>query len=426
MAALTKLLEAAPRYVGLLKSQYWPAERLNLYREERIKSTLAAAAKIPFYAERLGKAPGAEDFPRLPILRRCDVDALYSSVRVIYPAGTPFTHAASSGTSGPRAEFLFDRSHQRGRNAARVRYLRANGWNPVQRSVWLAGAGFLNPNYNDGYEDRQFASRILVGVRFLAISEEFSKLAAEMAKIDPLYIYSYPSVLDGILRVFEERRLQLRSLRRVFCGGEVLDDSVRERARRVLEVDISENYGSTEAFIAWQCRAGNHHLNAEHVVVELVDEDGRQVAAGQIGRVLVTTLENYLMPLVRYEIGDYAVAAEGRCPCGRTLPLIGRVIGRGMNLFRRIDGTLLSTWDLVNTLLEIAAIKLFQIVQTAFDRMLIKYVADTELEREVESKIRSEFTTYVGTGMRIDFERLSRISRTPGGKYMVTLSQVSG
>ena len=96
-----------------------------------------------------------------------------------------------------------------------------------------------------------------------------------------------------------------------------------------------------------------------------------------------------------------------------------------MNLFRRIDGTLLSTWDLVNTLLAITGIKLFQIVQTAFDHILIKYVADAQLEPTVEGKIRSEFTTYVGTGMRIDFEHLSQILRMPGGKYMVTLSQVA-
>ena len=368
---------------------------------------------------------GVGDFSRLSILRRSDIGSLQSSVRSLHPPRTYFTHATSSGTSGERADFLFDRSHQRGRNAARARYLLANGWNPLQRNVWLAGAGFLNPDYQGEYEDRQFVSRILIGVRFLAISEELPKLAAEIAKIDPLYIYCYPSVLDGILRILEEQRLRMRSLRRVFCGGEVLDDPVRERARRVLEVDISENYGSTEAFIAWQCKAGNHHLNAEHVVVELVDESGRQVPAGEIGRVLVTTLENCLMPLVRYEIGDYAVAAAGRCPCGRTLPLIGRVIGRGMNLFRRIDGTLLSTWDLVNTLLAITGIKLFQIIQTAFDHILIKYVADAQLDPTVEGKIRSEFTTYVGTGMRIDFERLSQISRMPGGKYMVTLSQVA-
>ena len=135
MSAFGKLLEAAPRYVALLQSQYWPAERLAAYREERLKKTLAAALKIPFYADRLAANPRVEDFTQLPTLRRADVGLLHRSVGSLHPPGSRFACAASSGTSGARAEFIFDRSHQRGRHAARARYLRANGWNPIQRSV---------------------------------------------------------------------------------------------------------------------------------------------------------------------------------------------------------------------------------------------------------------------------------------------------
>jgi phenylacetate-coenzyme A ligase PaaK-like adenylate-forming protein len=97
---------------------------------------------------------------------------------------------------------------------------------------------------------------------------------------------------------------------------------------------IRDNYGSTEGFIAWQCPACSYHINAEHVAVEIVDERGIPVGPGQMGRILITTLENRLMPLVRYEIGDYAIASNDLCSCGRTLPVLGKVIGRGINLFR--------------------------------------------------------------------------------------------
>jgi phenylacetate-coenzyme A ligase PaaK-like adenylate-forming protein len=425
MGALAKLVQAAPRYLELLNSQYWSAEKLNSYREQHLRRTLALAAKIPFYLDRLGSAPRAEDFSRFPILRRRDVDSLCRSVRSVHPAGPPFAHAASTGTSGPRADFLFDRSHQRGRYAARARYLRANGWNPIQRSVWLAGAGFLNPSPSDDYEDMQFVSRVLVGVRFLANSTDFLRLATAIAEIDPLFIYVYPSVLDGLLRAIDRQRLRLPSLRRVFCGAEVLDESVRDRARRQLGVDIRENYGSTEAFIAWHCPAGNYHQNAEHVFVELLDDEGHEAAPGHMGRVVLTTLENGLMPLLRYEIGDYAIAAEGVCKCGRTLPLMGRVVGRGMNLFRDLQGRLFTTWDLVNVFVDLSNIDLFQIVQTDLDRILVKYVADAEIGQGNEHKIRAELIPYLDPKVRIDFERVTDIPRMPGGKFMVTLSEVT-
>ena len=424
MSAFVTLLETAPRYAQLLRSQYWRTEQLHAYQEERLKKTLAAAAKIPFYAERFGDAACLDGFRRLPILRRADVDLLNRSARSLYPPASRIPSASSSGTSGARAEYIFDRSHQRGRYAARVRYLRSNGWNPIERTVWLASWGFLNsPELADA--DRQFVSRLLIGVKFLVNSIALPELAEAIVGLNPVFLYLYPSILDGLLRTFGSKRPKLPSLRRIFCGSEVLDPSLRDRTRNQLGVPIVENYGTTEAFIAWQCPAGSYHLNAEHILVELVDEAGHAVPPGQMGRVLLTTLEDYFMPLIRYEIGDYAIAADGACSCGRTLPLIGQIAGRGMNLFRTADGNLITTWELVNILKRLPNIATFQIVQKSLDHILIKYVAQTPIGPGAESKIRSGFVPYLGPGVSIEFERVSEIPRTPGGKFMVTLSEVS-
>jgi hypothetical protein len=124
----------------------------------------------------------------------------------------------------------------------------------------------------------------------------------------------------ALMDALQQTGVRLRSLQRIFTGSEVLDDHVRIRARSLLGVDISDNYGSTEAFIAWQCPSAKYHINSEHVFMEIVDEQGAPTPAGEMGRVLVTTLQNNLMPLVRYEIGDYAVAGVEQCRCGRTPP----------------------------------------------------------------------------------------------------------
>ncbi len=136
MAVLAKLVAAAPRYVALLRSQCWTAEQFRSYTEARLEKVLAAAAKIPFYRERFGRSMRIGDFSALPTLRRADVLELNASVRSVYLAGMRLLADSSSGSTGLPVEFLFDNSHQRGRNAARARYLRANGWNPLQRTVW--------------------------------------------------------------------------------------------------------------------------------------------------------------------------------------------------------------------------------------------------------------------------------------------------
>ncbi len=200
---------------------------------------------------------------------------------------------------------------------------------------------------------------------------------------------------------------------------------MRDRTRHQLGVEIADNYGSTEAFIAWQCPHGSYHLNAEHVLIEIVDGAGRQVAAGETGKVLITTLENYLMPLVRYEIGDYAVASDGACSCGRTLPLIGKVLGRSMNLFRMADRSMLAGWNLLNAIRSFPGPTQLQIVQKAADYIVVRYVAEQPLAPEAEAAMRTALTRVTGPAVSFGFERVASIARAPSGKFVVALSEVS-
>ncbi len=424
MSAIGTVIEAAPRYAALLRSQYWKPEQLDSYRERHLAKTLRAAAQIRFYAERLGGAPRVEDLHRLPVLQRSDIAALSRSLRSLYPVDTRYIRSRSSGTSGDAVELLFDRSHQRGRYAARIRYLRSDGWNPLARTAWFNSSRFMAGNSDSA--DAAFArSRLIrVGLTFISNSTPFHEQVRILAKLKPAFLYVYPNDLDGMLSALEESGQTLPSLRRIFSGGEVVTDSLRDRVRRRLGLETFDNYGSTEAFMAWQCPTGSYHINAEHVFLEVVDEAGRQVAPGQHGRVLVTTLENYLMPLVRYEIGDYAIATEGNCSCGRTLPLFGQVLGRQMNLLRTVDGSLTSGWPLVNILRDVPELRLFQIVQRSVDQISVRYVAEQPMGAQAETRIRTGFSGLLGDRAAVGFERVPQIARTAGGKFMLTLSEV--
>ncbi|HVN29370.1 MAG TPA: AMP-binding protein, partial [Candidatus Binataceae bacterium] len=343
MPRLDGLVAALPQYLMMLRSQYWTEERLRAYVAAQLEATLGAGLRIPFYRERFGNARA---LPDLPILARREVPRLVDSVRALHPQASLLASGLTSGSTGTPVSFFFDRAHQASRFAARARYLRENGWNPFQRNFWIVSTAMESP-------DLAFVQRgRILGIRFMSHLTDMEVLADAVRKIDPVFLYSYPVNLDGLARIFETRGHRLHSLQRIFSGSEVLEAAQRDHIRRVFGVEISDNYGSTEAFPAWECPAGSYHINAEHVIVEVVDEAGAPAAPGTLGRVLVTTLQNRVMPLIRYEIGDYAVApTESRCRCGRTLPTIGAIAGRDINLFFTKSGKLFSPWPLFRPML---------------------------------------------------------------------------
>ena len=421
MATLFTILHAANRYRSLVRSQYWSDEELRSYTRTALDETLREAARIPFYAARWCGSPRTDDLPRLPTIRRCEIGELNRSVLGRYPGGLRFSSDSSSGSTGMPTEFLFDALHQRGRFATRMRYLRANGWTPFKRTAWLIYAVFRTARNDD---EQLMRSRLRMSSHFIPASPGLEGKVEQLCRLDPIFLYTFPSYLEILLNQLAETGRRLPSLKKIFTGAEVLEDSLRQRTKAALGVEVAENYGSTEAFLAWECPAGNRHINAEHVLLEIVDEHGHAAAPGQIGRVLVTTLENRLAPLVRYEIGDFAVAAAGKCDCGRTLPLIGKIVGRGMNLFRLRDGQLISPWHLATAVRHCAEVKQFQIVQNSVGRFTVRFVSDHALIADAEEAIRGSFRHVLGE-VSVDFRRVLEIPRTAGGKYMTALSELA-
>ncbi len=423
MAKVGVLLSIAPRYTRLLRSQYAGRTVREGETRNRLDETLRAAALIPFYRERLGAAASSPDLSRYPILMRSDIPALNRSVRERIGNGVAFFHDNSSGSTGMPVEFLFDAAHQSGRFAARIRYLRASGWSPLRRDAWIVA---FTSRPDDSADSQLVHSRLRLRSTFLKlIFRPFEEQVDALLALNPATLYTMPSNLDGLLQAFERRAIRLGSLRCIFTGGEVLEDSIRERARRLLGVEIRDNYGSTEGFIAWQCPAGSYHINAEHVAVEIVDGNGISVAPGEMGKVLITTLENRLMPLIRYEIGDYAIASNAACRCGRTLPLMGKVIGRGINLFRLPGDRLVSPWPLVGPIKARPEIRQFQIVQETHHQYRVRYVSDRELDLSAQQQLRTAFGEILGIEAIVIFESTDAIARTAGGKFMTALSLVS-
>jgi phenylacetate-CoA ligase len=130
------------------------------------------------------------------------------------------------------------------------------------------------------------------------------------------------------------------SLAEIITFGETVKPELRRLALEAFGANVTDRYSCEElGVVALQCPKHDHyHVMAASVVVEIVDDQGRPCAPGQPGRVLLTGLQSFAMPLIRYEVGDYAEWG-GPCDCGITLPVIGRIWGRERSFIRLPDGS---------------------------------------------------------------------------------------
>jgi phenylacetate-CoA ligase len=200
----------------------------------------------------------------------------------------------------------------------------------------------------------------------------------------------------------------------------MLSVDLRARLVRMLGLPIEDNYSSQEAgIIALQCPAGElYHTMAESLVVEVLDEQGRASAEGEVGRIVVTDLHNFAAPLFRYELGDYAEVG-GPCRCGRTLPTFRRVLGRRRNLLMKADGSRFLPRAGFETFDEIAAIQQYQVIQHALDDIEFKLVsADALSPAQVEAlaaTLRRALAGFEGV-IRVEQSR-DRLPDSRAGKY---------
>lgn len=240
----------------------------------------------------------------------------------------------------------------------------------------------------------------------------------------PQYILTHPSNLRSLLRLAAFRGVRIPGLMQVRTFGEMLPAETVCRCHEVLGVGVADVYSSEEAgSIAFQCEQGRYHVQAENILLEVIDAAGRSLPPGQVGRVVITVLHNLAMPLIRYEIGDYAAFGEA-CPCGRGLPVLDRIVGRRRNMLRLPDGT--EHWPSFpeDRWVGIAPIRQLQVVQTAIDRVMLRVVAGRSLTPDEIETLRRIFAEVLCFPHTITVVEVDEIPRAPNAKFEDFVSEL--
>jgi len=412
-------------------------EHLQFRQLEQLLSHASRA--VPYYGPGLkaaGFIPGqpvtAELWQRLPVLTRAQVQAAGAQLHAReLPAGHgSVATATTSGSSGrpvtiqktalfqfywqcltlrdqqwqernPGATWMaILRDDQRTDPTRQPPLRRTSNWGGPMVAVYPTGPGL-----------------------FLDYRARAAELLAILCQEQPAYLVTFPSLLRELVRESQSSGLRPQGLREVRTTGETLATDLREltiAAWSAAEnpLRVSEIYSTAEAgIIALPCREANAlHVQAEGVKLEILRADGSPCSTGEEGRVVLTALHNFAMPLIRYEIGDHAVPGPA-CRCGRSLPVLAAIPGRARDMLTLPGGQHRFPYYAHNTIMQVEAIVQHQVAQTALDQVEIRLVVRRPLTAAEESHIIGAATRGLGGDHQVRLVYRPEIQRQASGKF---------
>jgi phenylacetate-CoA ligase len=425
-------------------NQHRSAGELVELRERQVAALLRHAhATCPLYAERLaaagyrsGDTAGAASWVKIKPLRRQDIQQHSDSLKstAVLPTHGKTFEEATSGSSGTPVTVLrtgltalvsdaftiFEHRFHRRDFAGKHAFLKffddpkfAKSADGVRQPTW-------GPPVN-----RLFESGPSIA---MSVEAPITQQAEFLLREAPQYILTYPSNLAALALHFRSRNTLPKGLRQLRTLGETLSPEVRELCHEVFGLPIDDMYSCCElGYMALQCPDGQHyHEASENAFVEILDDDNKPVATGETGRVVVTSLMNFAMPLIRYDIGDRAVRGESGA-CGRPQSVIETVLGRSRDMLRLPSGE--SVWPRL-CLHHLgpksgAAIEQAQIVQESLDRIRVRLVAASALAPAQEQIIREILQESLQHPFDIAFEVLPEIPKGARGKFHDFLCEIS-
>jgi phenylacetate-CoA ligase len=432
-------------YQALEQSQWLPASELVAGQLAQVRGLLAHCREhVPYYARymtelrlRPEEIRTLDDFRRLPLLNRNVYRQQYESFHATQlPQGTTKGNELStSGSSGIPVKVMQTNIVRLWWIALNLRDMDWCGIDPTLRLAvirYMFAGGERGAKFREGVDTDNWhpiLHRVIQTGRssVMDVHADPRRQLEWLFRRDPHFLLSYPSNLEFLAGLLHEQNARLPSLRCIQSISETLHEETRALIESRFGVHVKDTYSCSEAgCIASPCPEGHgYHVHSESVLFELLNDAGEPCVPGQEGRVVLTTLQNFLTPLIRYDIMDRAVLGNGPCPCGRGLPWLIRVSGKERPLFHLPDGRKKNSNRLALSVRRLGGFHQFRILQRAPDLLVVRLVKDHSWSDEHHRKLLEKSEEFFEGPVRVQVEFVDRLDLTAAGKSVDVVCELT-
>lgn len=398
------------------------AGEIEHYRLQKLNALIRHFRTYPFYLQFLSDhgiperpLKSLDEFSSFPIVTKS-----FITDNISYIAAQPSAHKINSTSGSTGVNFKFYQS--RGMLTARSASVKLGyGWSGVEywgdRKMVVWGH---SPSHSK-LEDAVIAvKQLLLNGRMLqgygldtAMSRDYLRL---MHKDKPVVLEGYPSYIYKLAQVGTRENIKPFMPRAIITSGETLHHEQRELIEQYFTTKVTNRYGSREfGGIAYECRfhSGLHIAPFRFIV----HEDAN-------GELLVTDLDNYATPFIRYAIGDIGSVREINCPCGLTVDTLVSLSGRSHDIIRTRSGKILGGQFWTTASRAVGGIEAFQLVQYAVDSVELRIQTGADFKPENLKILEDKVHHIVGDELKLEIKYVDHIEPTKMGKLRFIINMM--
>lgn len=382
-----------------------------------------AVENIPFYQPLKGNAGSLmlKDFPMVTkTIIRENIDKL-----LWHPdAKEKLICEKSSGSSGIQGQIYMSRQEQSNVQAVQTLLWEWSGYKPGRRILQTGMT--LNRGLVKRLKDIVFRTNYQSA--FGLAESEVLKVLRDTQRDKYCFFGGYASSLFVFAQVAAKHEINDIQFQATISWGDKMFSHYRKLIEHQFKTRVFDTYGTTEGFmIAGQKDLEYYYIISPHVYVEILNDQGEEVPDGEMGYVVVTSLDAYEMPLIRYYLGDLAVKLpRSKYPPNRSFdfPLLERIIGRDTDIVRTPSGKSMIVHFFTAIFEHVPEIQQFRIVQREMNSLLVEYIPAENFELTVLETIRKKIQEHLKEEYPVHFNQVTEIPVSPSGKPQIIVSHL--
>ena len=330
--------------------------------------------------------------------------------------------AASGGTTGDPVIIFMDRNARSHGSAALLRYY--DWWDvKIGDKMALLWGRQANPNHSKLYilktELHKLLGNRLYLNSFVLNNEILENHYKEIFNYNPIILRGYANSLYLFAVYVNNNKLPLwTNLKVISSTSEKLTKEKKVFIETVFNKPVTDQYGCGEIYgAAFECPEGrNIHISEEHVHIECLNEVDEPVFEKE-GRIVITDLDNYVTPLIRYEVGDLGIITKKQCICNRSHLVLKEITGRLSNELIMGNNNKISQgfWpDIFKKHSEISEATVYVISP---EKLIIDFLLHKDFSKNNLTHLKISINEVVGKGIEIEFRKVKKIIKSNSGKH---------